>query len=908
MPRPAILSRTLAVCLAFGACAAPSPEPSAGGRPGPGTSDLATISLQLTSVPSDVRCVRALVTAYEMVIRSVDVSPGAGSQAVSFPGLPLGPASVYFDAFNVACASVGSNTAASWVAIEPSKLDLVAGQVANVSVELRRPTSITGSFEFTETPPGLYMTPAHAEITGIVGGLKDTVRLTIHNATPAAFTPEPAILTGDAADFQVDDLCRSTLAAGDTCELRVHFVPRTPGSKRVIVRSGGLYATIVGAAVRTNDVRFEPPALDFGGVAVGQQKTLSLTLVNRSNVAYPTGDRQTSGVFEIAGTTCRDQLAAGDSCTIDVRFAPVRPELVVGSVSVNFDVTAELTGGGEGAGSVSFIPDVVSLGDVVIGEESFTSILLFNDTGSSFPVALTHSNPDYHFQATNCPALLPPGEACDVNVVFRPTSDFGFNTVSAGPGSLEAAISAHVVVPHVTFTPPSHDFGNVAIGQPVLKTFTVTTDTTIHPLFGTSERTFRVTSNSTCGATLIAGQSCTLEVRFNPGSVGPFAAELELAPFLATAPLAGSGVLAGAVSLSPTTNELGTVPVGQSKVLTLTLTNTTPTAFSPDFKFGGPNAPEFLRGGGTCGASLAGNSSCTFIVSFRPSVAGAKSATLTAGGPSNVVSLSGMALASAATITPSPFDFGSVGVGQFLGRTFTVTNVSTAPVATSTSFSPAGEFLLDGSMGTCQGAPLAAGASCTLVVRFQPSSAGAKSGLLVVGGDAARVGLSGAGVGSAAPITNLVVNDTALGGDNIPNNQQWSVQTIFGAGVAPFGDRKVLIKSTGDHSLDGLAWIKTAADSKAFPRDAGPVATFKVTGSTIFLLVDDRHNVSVNNQPPKPPFLNSGYTDAGFDVVIQDDTMLRPYSVWKRAVVSGTTVDLPGVGSSTAPGYLVVVQ
>ncbi|HXU84158.1 MAG TPA: hypothetical protein VN914_22340, partial [Polyangia bacterium] len=164
----------------------------------------------------------------------------------------------------------------------------------------------------------------------------------------------------------------------------------------------------------------------------------------------------------------------------------------------------------------------------------------------------------------------------------------------------------------------------------------------------------------------------------------------------------------------------------------------------------------------------------------------------------------------------------------------------------------------------------------------------------------------GGGGGGGASITNLVVNDTSAtsppSGDGIPNSQQWSVQTNFRAGVAAFGDRTVTINSTGNGSLGGKTWIRTAADSKNFT--GSPLATFTLTGSFLYLLVDDRHNAAGG----KPLWLDASYTDMGFNAVIAEGATLRPYSVWRKSVTSGGTVSLPRIASAIAPCYLVVVE
>jgi hypothetical protein len=130
------------------------------------------------------------------------------------------------------------------------------------------------------------------------------------------------------------------------------------------------------------------------------------------------------------------------------------------------------------------------------------------------------------------------------------------------------------------------------------------------------------------------------------------------------------------------------------------------------------------------------------------------------------------------------------------------------------------------------------------------------------------------------------------------------VQSNFQVGVTAFGDRTYTVDSVpgAGSSLLGKPWVRTAADSKAYPTT--PLATFTITGTSVILLVDNRLNSGT-----KPPFLDATWTDQGYDVVIrQSSTATFPYSVWKKTVTSGSTVNLPAVNSTAAPCYIVLVQ
>jgi hypothetical protein len=168
-------------------------------------------------------------------------------------------------------------------------------------------------------------------------------------------------------------------------------------------------------------------------------------------------------------------------------------------------------------------------------------------------------------------------------------------------------------------------------------------------------------------------------------------------------------------------------------------------------------------------------------------------------------------------------------------------------------------------------------------------------------------------VTSAGPaISNLVVNDTATtnppaGTDLIANSTQWSVQANLQAGNTAFGDRTYTVDSIGLAALNGKPWIRTAADSKNYTPTSPPLATFTLTGTTVYLLIDDRW---ATGTPALSTWLPAGFTDTGSNVVIrQSPTQTFPYSIYKKTgFTSGSTVTLPTIGGSSAPCYLVVVE
>jgi hypothetical protein len=151
-----------------------------------------------------------------------------------------------------------------------------------------------------------------------------------------------------------------------------------------------------------------------------------------------------------------------------------------------------------------------------------------------------------------------------------------------------------------------------------------------------------------------------------------------------------------------------------------------------------------------------------------------------------------------------------------------------------------------------------------------------------------------------------VVNDTSAtsppSGDGIPNSQQWSVQTNFRAGVAAFGDRTVTINSTGNGSLGGKTWIRTARRLEELHRKPAR-----------HLHAHRQLPVPAGRRPAQRRRRQASVAGRqlhrhGLQRRHRRGATLRPYSVWRKSVTSGGTVSLPRIASAIAPCYLVVVE
>jgi uncharacterized repeat protein (TIGR03803 family) len=198
------------------------------------------------------------------------------------------------------------------------------------------------------------------------------------------------------------------------------------------------------------------------------------------------------------------------------------------------------------------------------------------------------------------------------------------------------------------------------------------------------------------------------------------------------------------VTLSPATTTLATEPDGTtSPAKTITLTNqssSTITGMSPSI--GGTNAgtSDFSFAGGTCGTSLAPSSSCTYLVTFTPSVAGTETATLSVADSVGPQTAALKGTGRGAALLPATTTFATEPDGTTSpAKTITLFNYTASTMSIASAGTIGGTNAADFSItgGTCVGlSSLPAGpSSCTYTVTFTPSLVGAETANLSVSDD-----------------------------------------------------------------------------------------------------------------------------------------------------------------------------
>ena len=197
------------------------------------------------------------------------------------------------------------------------------------------------------------------------------------------------------------------------------------------------------------DIGVNPTALSFGSVQSGQTKTLEVTISSNGTGNLGITDIDTSGssMFTVDVTGGSNPcgatsvpLGAGDSCTVEVTFAPTNLAAQTGSLNItsNDPDTAVKQVPLSGIGITLATPDIAvdpnthNFGEVAIGESAsqvftitnngntnlvISEIAFSGDSAAMFSVEVGGGDP--------CLSLTPTitaGNSCTVNVTYAPTT------------------------------------------------------------------------------------------------------------------------------------------------------------------------------------------------------------------------------------------------------------------------------------------------------------------------------------------------------------------------------------------------------------------------------------------------------------------------------------------------------
>jgi hypothetical protein len=473
---------------------------------------------------------------------------------------------------------------------------------------------------------------------------------------------------------------------------------------------------LTAATAAQPSMSLSPTSLSFGVQAVATSSTSqTLTVTNTGIASLIVSSVVTTGDFSETDNCVGPTIAVNASCTVQVRFLPTSTGSRSGVLTIYGNVlggqaTASLAGTGSAAATVVLNPITLSFPSTTTSSTSPAQNIAISNTGGA-SVALqvpTISGSDFAIAANTCGASLGPSTECTVSITFTPTTSGvrgGSFSITDDVGTQTASLSGNGTSPATdALTPLALTFAGQQLNtSSVAQQITLTNSGDVPlTLIAAQVTSGDFSAVNACGNSLNAHSTCSINVIFQPKSVGTIAGVLTVSDQYRnqTIMLNGIGVAPPGVSLSPfsavTFSPVGVGVISGAQTVTLTNNGGVPLVIQSIVTTG-----DFaiLSGTNTCGSIVAVNTACTLQIVFAPTAGGPRSGTLT--------------VTDNAANSPQTLSLSGTGVDFSLnpngGTSLTITNGQNAvyPLLLSSAVNVPGIASF-----TCSGAP--ANATCTV--------------------------------------------------------------------------------------------------------------------------------------------------------------------------------------------------
>jgi hypothetical protein len=494
--------------------------------------------------------------------------------------------------------------------------------------------------------------------------------LVLSNDGAAPLPVGQVLVEGDHAnDFTLAEECSGgSIAAGESCDVRIGFTPRAAGERLASVRvesegSGqSMLVSLKGMGAWSGKPLDAAPAeVDFGRQRRGRESDpVRIAFINRTAEPVPVGDARieagSSGIA-IARQDCQGvTLPAGDECVVELSFTPTAEGAAGATLTVStaegLETAVELRGRGVEP-RLELEKGEVDFGGIRVGFEKSGRAVLTN-TGSdtlTFSEAFIDGSHRSAFskRRDGCSGFsLQPGRTCTIGLSFQPTStgtqraQLHIDSDAAG-GRQSVALEGRGTSAQLAVDLQTLDFGTVQRPGTADRTLTIKNNGNARlqiqrvSVTGAAAGDFAVSSIGCGESGLAGGDSCGVTVRFVPRDNGVRTARLVIqhdagGPAM-DVDLRGTALAAvPGFSVSNRAVDFGSRAVGtRSAIDTITVSNPGDGRLVVQgISIEGAHANDFTIVPGTCDGApyVAPRGSCTIGVRFTPRAAGSRTATL----------------------------------------------------------------------------------------------------------------------------------------------------------------------------------------------------------------------------------------------------------------------------------------
>jgi hypothetical protein len=271
----------------------------------------------------------------------------------------------------------------------------------------------------------------------VAAGSSKTLTVSIQNSGPNSVTISSAAISSQYFSLTAPSL-PATVAAGQSTTVSVMFTPNAAGTFNatlsVTSNASNSVTTISltgssGSSSSPGQLALNPSSQAFPSVIVGAQQSATVTLTNIGGSSVDISQASVAGTgFQLSGISAPLTLAASQSTTFTVTFAPQSTGSTSGTVTITSDgsnpsLTMALSGAGISLGELGSNPTSLSFGTVTVGSDSTLSETVTNTGGTSITISnVAISGTGFSLSGITAPVTLSGGKSATFSVKFAPTA------------------------------------------------------------------------------------------------------------------------------------------------------------------------------------------------------------------------------------------------------------------------------------------------------------------------------------------------------------------------------------------------------------------------------------------------------------------------------------------------------
>jgi Abnormal spindle-like microcephaly-assoc'd, ASPM-SPD-2-Hydin len=266
----------------------------------------------------------------------------------------------------------------------------------------------------------------------VSAGSSKTLTVTAGNSGSKSVTLSSAAISTKYFSLMAPSL-PAVISPGQNLTLTLQFSPNASGTFNATIAFTSDAADAVanlsvqGTGVADGDLVSNPASEDFGNVTVGSAQAQAVTLTNSGGTSVTVSQASISGTgFSLSGIATPLTLAAGQSASFNVSFAPQSAGAVTGTVTItstasNSSLSIGLSGTGTtSAGQLTVTPTTLPLGSVVVGTSGTASGSLSVSGANVTVTAASTNNSVFSVGGLSLPVTISPGQSIPYTVTFSP--------------------------------------------------------------------------------------------------------------------------------------------------------------------------------------------------------------------------------------------------------------------------------------------------------------------------------------------------------------------------------------------------------------------------------------------------------------------------------------------------------